>query len=34
MSDTHRGQCFFGAIEIEVTGEPESIRFENTLGIR
>ncbi|MBV7409729.1 GFA family protein [Maritimibacter sp. DP1N21-5] len=27
MSNTYRGQCFCGAIEIEVTGEPEGMGY-------
>lgn len=27
MAATHRGRCFCGAVEIEVTGEPEEIGY-------
>ena len=27
MSDTHKGQCFCGAVEIEVTGEPAGMGY-------
>ena len=27
MSDTHTGQCFCGAVEIEVTGEPAGMGY-------
>lgn len=27
MSDTHRGQCFCGAVVIEVTGEPAGMGY-------
>ena len=27
MSDTHKGQCFCGAVQIEVTGEPQMMGY-------
>ena len=27
MADTHKGQCFCGAVEIEVTGEPAGMGY-------
>ena len=27
MADTHKGQCFCGAVEVEVTGEPAGMGY-------
>ena len=27
MTDTHKGQCFCGAVELEVSGAPEGMGY-------
>lgn len=34
MTSTHKGQCFCGAVRIEVTGEPESMAYRHCSSCR
>ena len=34
MSDTHKGNCFCGAVEVEVTGAPEGMGYCHCLSCR